>query len=271
MVLAKRSRWLTEPRGTPKPAELGLMVRRREASLLDWRRGRGPPLPSCARSREPAARSFWRAHSPPLAARSRYSNCRAARPSVDGSVGPGAVVVGHPSPGIAGHEHVAGAGIEGKTAVLERAPIGADEVGLPDVAEAGHGHEVAVIVQVAHAVGVRRGDAGAARGRGVAIVILGLVAIPGIGGIIVVILGEHEGIAAGGLGGGVVCRIMVAASSFAKARVALCFSASSNCPEGPVALSLPLNTATVALLALPSSTRKCAASETVTDSRAKFN
>ena len=80
---------------------------------------------------------------------------------------------------------------------------------MPDVAEAGHGHEVAVIVQVAHAVGVRRGDAGAARGRGVAIVILGLVAIPSIGGIIVVILGEHEGIAAGGLGGGVVCRIMV--------------------------------------------------------------
>src|ERR1019366_5857154 len=77
---------------------------------------------------------------------------RLPNPSKAGREGPVAVAVGHPTPRIARHPHVAKAGIEGPAAILERAPIGADEVGLPDAAVAGHGHEVAVVIQVAHAI-----------------------------------------------------------------------------------------------------------------------
>src|SRR5208282_5021567 len=94
--------------------------------------------------------------------------------------------------------HVAKARIIGPAAILEGAPSGVDEVGLPDVAVAGHGHEVSVVIQVAHAVTVRRVNAGAS-GRSVAIVIVGLLAIPGVGGLLFVILGDHESVFPGGI------------------------------------------------------------------------
>src|SRR4029077_20734496 len=89
---------------------------------------------------------------------------RLPEPSEAGNEGPVAIIVGHPAPGITRDPHVAGTWIEGPAAVLERAPVGADEVGLPDGAVAGHVHEAAVIIQVAHAVTIRRRNARAAGG-----------------------------------------------------------------------------------------------------------
>src|SRR5258708_30205692 len=83
-------------------------------------------------------------------------------PSEAGNEGPVAVIVGHPSPGIARDPHVAGTGIEGPAAILERTPGSVDEVGLPDVAIAGHIHKPAALIQAAHAVTIRRRNAGAA-------------------------------------------------------------------------------------------------------------
>src|SRR5580704_5957684 len=87
---------------------------------------------------------------------------------------PVAVAIGHPSPGIARGENVTGARIVSPAAVLERAPVGADEVGLPDVPIARHGHKVAVVIQVAHAISVGRGNTGSTR-RSVTIVIVRLL------------------------------------------------------------------------------------------------
>src|SRR5208337_5657030 len=110
------------------------------------------------------------------------------------------VVEGHPAPGIARDPHVASSGIISETAGQERVPAGADEVGLPDVAEAGDGHEVAVIIQVAHAVAIGRGNGGPGGGS-VASMIIGLLAVPVVGGIVFEILGDDDGVFLGGIVG----------------------------------------------------------------------
>src|SRR5208337_2909748 len=120
-------------------------------------------------------------------------------PSKAGSEGPVAVTVGHPAPGITRHPHITKARIVGPAAILEGAPTGVDEVGLPDVAIPRNGHEVAVIIQVAHAVTVRRVNAGTSGGC-VAIVVVVLLAIPGVGGLLFVILGDHESVFLSGSG-----------------------------------------------------------------------
>src|ERR1700691_1623534 len=98
-------------------------------------------------------------------------------PSEAGSEGPTAVAVGHPSPRIARHPHVASAGIERPGTVLERAPVSTDEIGLPDIAVARDIQEAAVIIQIGHAVAVWRRTVCGSNDR-VLIVIVGLLSIP---------------------------------------------------------------------------------------------
>ena len=76
-------------------------------------------------------------------------------PAKAGNEHPVAGVVWSPSPGIAGNPGIAAAGIESPAAILKGTPVGADEIGLPDVAVAIHIHKAAVIIQVADAVAVR--------------------------------------------------------------------------------------------------------------------
>src|SRR5208282_6154230 len=90
------------------------------------------------------------------------------------------------------------------------------EVGLPDAAVAGDRHEVAVIIQIVHTRLVGRCDARAAGSGSVTVAILGLPAIVAIGRIVVVILGDHEGVLVR-LGGIVLCSF--SASSFSARRI----------------------------------------------------
>ena len=133
IVFARRSRWRTDPRGTPKLAEPGLMVRRRVRSHGRIC-GEAASHHHCLMAAAGARRHFGsdrRIHH----LRNRIPGIPIARlpdPSIAGRESPVAVTVRHPAPGIARHPHVAGAGVEGPAAILERAPVGADEVGLPD-------------------------------------------------------------------------------------------------------------------------------------------
>src|SRR6266536_10530 len=115
---------------------------------------------------------------------------------------PAAVPIRHPAPRISGHPHVAEAGIPGPCAILKRAPAGAGEEGLPAESVARAVHVAAVVIQIAHAIGIGRLNV-MGTAADVAVVILSLLLVPVVVRILFEVPGDLVGVAAEVKGRGV--------------------------------------------------------------------
>src|SRR5690348_4910939 len=81
---------------------------------------------------------------------------RLPEPTVSRSERPASIHIRHPSPRISRHPHVSIARIPRPSAIHIGVPGSVHKEGLPSHAIARYRHEVAVIIEIAHAVGIGR-------------------------------------------------------------------------------------------------------------------